>query len=49
LFSKLDYFHFELCYVIVIFLHVMLKNMSEQVQTESETEYWQVWIMSIPP
>jgi hypothetical protein len=47
LFSELDYFHFELWCITVIFPHVTLKNMSEQVQTQSITEYWQVWSTSV--
>jgi hypothetical protein len=41
LFGKLDYFYFELCCITVTFPNVTLKNMSEQVQTQSKTEYWQ--------
>jgi hypothetical protein len=48
LFSKPDYFQFELCCITVTFPHVRSKNTSEQVQTPSKNEYWHVWSTDTP-
>jgi hypothetical protein len=45
--SICSYFHFEVSCITVIFPNVTLKNMSEQVQTQRKTKYWQVWCIYI--